>query len=139
MVKLNNENDKDNSLFTRVLDFLLKHKNELLSKDTNTKLPFSIGVDKYINTSTNGYYVDKTLLIKDVLDTNTSVFLFTRPRRFGKSLNMDMLKIFFEKTKKDTSIYFKDKKIWACGKKYQEHQGKYPVIYLTLKLIKLMY
>ena len=47
-----------------------------------------------------------------------------------------MLKIFFEKTKKDTSIYFKDKKIWACGKKYQEHQGKYPVIYLTFKDIK---
>ena len=136
MVKINNTNDKDKSLFTRVLDFLLKHKNELLSKDTNTKLPFSIGVDKYINASTNGYYVDKTLLIKDVLDTNTSVFLFTRPRRFGKSLNMDMLKIFFEKTKKDTSIYFKDKKIWACGKKYQEHQGKYPVIYLTFKDIK---
>ena len=113
MVKLNNENDKDNSLFKRILDFLLKPK-----KNTKTKLPFSIGVDKYINAATNGYYVDKTLLIKDVLDTNTSVFLFTRPRRFGKSLNMDMLKIFFEKTKKDTSIYFKDKKIWACGKKY---------------------
>ena len=115
---------------------MLNPKHKLLSKDTKAKLPFSIGVNKYINASTNGYYVDKTLLIKNVLDTNTSVFLFTRPRRFGKSLNMDMLKIFFEKTNKDTSIYFKDKKIWNCGKKYQEHQGKYPVIYLTFKDIK---
>jgi hypothetical protein len=49
---------------------------------------------------------------------------------------MDMLKVFFEKTNEDTSIYFKNKKIWACGKKYQEHQGKCPVIYLTFKDIK---
>ena len=119
MVKINNTNDKNKSLFKRVLDFLLNPKHKLLSKDTNTKLPFSIGIDKYINASTNGYYVDKTLLIKDVLDTNTSVFLFTRPRRFGKSLNMDMLRIFFEKTNKDTSIYFKDKKSGIAEKNFK--------------------
>jgi hypothetical protein len=49
---------------------------------------------------------------------------------------MDMLRVFFEKTDKDTSIYFKDKKIWACGSKYREYQGKYPVIFLTFKDIK---
>ena len=46
---------------------------------------------------------------------------------------MDMLKVFFEKTNEDTSVYFKDKKIWACGKEYQEHQGKYPVIFISFK------
>ena len=82
------------------------------------------------------YYVDKTLLIKELIDNKAKLTLFTRPRRFGKSLNMDMLKVFFEKTNEDTSIYFKNKKIWACGKKYQDHQGKCPVIYLTFKDIK---
>jgi len=64
------------------------------------------------------------------------VSLFTRPRRFGKTLNMDMLRTFFEKTDEDTSVYFKDKKIWSCGKKYREYQGKYPVIFVTFKDIK---
>lgn len=61
------------------------------------------------------------------------VILFTRPRRFGKTLALDMLKTFFEKTKEDTSIYFKDKQIWACGEKYQKMQGAFPVIYITFK------
>lgn len=64
------------------------------------------------------------------------VSLFTRPRRFGKTLNMDMLRVFFEKAEEDTSVYFRDKKIWACGKRYQEYQGKYPVIYVTFKDVK---
>ena len=62
--------------------------------------------------------------------------LFTRPRRFGKTLNMDMLRTFFEKSSEDTSAYFRDKKIWACGKPYREEQGKYPVIFLTFKDVK---
>ncbi|MCD8286458.1 MAG: ATP-binding protein [Clostridia bacterium] len=78
------------------------------------------------------YYVDKTLFIRDVIDNAWKVSLITRPRRFGKSLNMQMLKTFFEKTDEDTSKYFRDKKIWACGEKYQTEQGKYPVIYLNL-------
>ena len=61
------------------------------------------------------YYVDKTLLIRDFLDTKPMVSLFARPRRFGKTLNMDMLRVFFEKTAEDTSVYFKDKRIWQCG------------------------
>ncbi len=43
---------------------------------------------------------------------------------------------FFEKTDEDTSIYFRDKKIWECGKDYRNHQGKYPVIFLTFKDVK---
>ena len=64
------------------------------------------------------------------------VSLFTRPRRFGKTLNMDMLRVFFEKTPEDTSIYFKDKYIWQCGDYYIKHQGQYPVIFLSFKDVK---
>lgn len=100
------------------------------------KLPLPIGVSDYKIASSEYYYIDKTLMIKDFIDERPMVSLFTRPRRFGKTLNMDMLRTFFEKTDKDTSCYFKDKKIWQCGKKYQDYQGKYPVIFLTFKDIK---
>ena len=82
------------------------------------------------------YYVDKTLLIKDFLDQKPLVSLFTRPRRFGKTLNMDMLRVFFERTDTDTSRYFTDKAIWKCEEEYRSHQGKYPVIFLTFKDVK---
>ena len=85
---------------------------------------FHLGCEKY-------YYVDKTLLIKDFLDERPNVSLFTRPQGFGKSLTMDMLRVFFEKTGEDTSRYFTDKKIWACGEEYRKYQGKYPVIFLS--------
>ena len=55
---------------------------------------------------------------------------------FRKTLNMDMLRTYFEKSDKDTSVYFRDKKIWACGQKYRDYQGKYPVIFLTFKDVK---
>ena len=102
----------------------------------STRLPLPIGISDYRLAVTEYYYIDKTMLIKDFIDERPMVSLFTRPRRFGKTLNMDMLRTFFEKTDEDTSIYFKDKKIWACGKKYQEYQGKYPVIYLGFKDVK---
>ena len=57
----------------------------------------------------NYYYIDKTMMIKDF--ERPMVSLFTRPRRFGKTLNMDMFRTFFEKSDEDTSVYFKDKKI----------------------------
>lgn len=76
------------------------------------------------------------MMLKDFLDERPMVSLFTRPRRFGKTLNMDMLRTFFEKTDEDTSVYFRDKKIWSCGKKYRDYQGKYPVIFITFKDIK---
>ena len=75
-------------------------------------------------------------MIKEFIDERPMVSLFTRPRRFGKTLNMDMLRTFFEKTDKDTSVYFRDKKIWSCGKKYRDYQGKYPVIFITFKDVK---
>ena len=100
------------------------------------KLPLPIGISDYRLASSEYYYIDKTMMIKDFIDERPMVSLYTRPRRFGKTLNMDMLRTFFEKTDEDTSVYFKDKKIWACGKKYREYQGKYPVIFITFKDIK---
>ncbi len=99
-------------------------------------LPLPIGVSDYRLASSEYYYVDKTLMIKDFIDERPMVSLFTRPRRFGKTLNMDMVRVFFEKTDEDTSVYFKDKNIWACGEKYREYQGKYPVIFITFKDVK---
>jgi len=99
-------------------------------------LPLPIGISDYRLASSEYYYIDKTMMIKEFIDERPMVSLFTRPRRFGKTLNMDMLRTFFEKTNEDTSIYFKDKKIWSCGKKYRDYQGKYPVIFITFKDIK---
>jgi len=100
----------------------------------NKSLP--IGVSDFKLATTGYYYVDKTLMIRDFLDKKPMVSLFTRPRRFGKTLNMDMLRVFFEKTNEDTSVYFKDKQIWQCGDYYTKHQGQYPVIFLTFKDVK---
>lgn len=100
------------------------------------KKPLPIGVSDFKSVTTNYYYVDKTLLIRDFLNAIPMVSLFTRPRRFGKTLNMDMLRVFFEKTPEDTSIYFKDKYIWQCGDYYTKHQGQYPVIFLSFKDVK---
>lgn len=99
-------------------------------------LPLPIGISDYRLAASEYYYVDKTMLIKEFLDERPMVSLFTRPRRFGKTLNMDMIRTFFEKTDEDTSVYFRDKKIWTCGKKYQDYQGKYPVIFITFKDVK---
>lgn len=106
-------------------------------KETQKRLlPLPIGISDYRKASSEYYYIDKTLMIRDFLDEVPMVSLFTRPRRFGKTLNMDMLRTFFEKTGEDTSVYFVDKKIWKCGQKYQAHQGKYPVIFLSFKDVK---
>ena len=98
--------------------------------------PLPIGVSDYRDTCKSYYYVDKTLMIKEFLDERPKVSLFTRPRRFGKTLNMDMLRTFFEKTTEDTSVYFRDKKIWSCGESYLAHHRKYPVIFLSFKDVK---
>ena len=100
------------------------------------KRPLPIGVSDYCRASTSYYYIDKTLMIRDLLDEQPAISLFTRPRRFGKTLNMDMLRVFFENTEEDTSVYFRDKAIWRCGERYRQHQGKYPVIFFTFKDIK---
>lgn len=105
-------------------------------KTSTEKKALPIGISDYVRAQSEYYYVDKTLLIKEFLDKRPLVSLFTRPRRFGKTLNMDMLRVFFEISKEDTSVYFKDKAIWQCGKGYTKHQGQYPVIFLTFKDVK---
>ena len=79
------------------------------------------------------YYIDKTMYIKDVIDNEASVLLVTRPRRFGKTLNMSMLKYYFDCTKKDSKELFKGLKIMEQEEKYTSKLGYYPCIYLTLK------
>jgi len=81
------------------------------------------------------YYIDKTLLIDEILMAKTKVTLFTRPRRFGKTLNMSMLKYFFDvENKKDNRKLFEGLKI--SDSKYMSEQGKYPVIFISLKDLK---
>jgi len=99
--------------------------------------PLPIGIDNFEMLITRGYYfVDKTLLIKDLLDNKAAVNLFTRPRRFGKTLNMSILQYFFENSEKDNSYLFEDLNIIKAGEKYTSHMGKYPVINLSLKSAK---
>lgn len=105
-----------------------------VSREGMKSLP--IGISDYVRAQADYYYVDKTLLIKEFLDRKPLVSLFTRPRRFGKTLNMDMLRVFFEISEEDTSKYFVDKAIWRCGMEYRNHQGKYPVVFLTFKDVK---
>ena len=107
-----------------------------MNKTGIKKKSLPVGVSDFKMATAEYYYVDKTLLIRDFLDSRPMVSLFTRPRRFGKTLNMDMLRVFFEKTEEDTSEYFRDKKIWQCGKEYTDYQGKYPVIFLSFKDVK---
>ena len=106
------------------------------AKSRPKHLPLPVGVSDYRLASTEYYYIDKTMMLKDFIYERPMVTLFTRPRRFGKTLNMDMLRTFFEKTNEDTSKYFKDKKIWEQGEYYRSFQGKYPVIFITLKDVK---
>lgn len=105
-------------------------------KERTPRRPLPIGVSNYCLASSEYYYIDKTMMLKDFIDERPMVTLFTRPRRFGKTLNMDMMRTFFEKSDRDTSVYFRDKKIWSCGQKYRDYQGKYPVIFLTFKDVK---
>ena len=72
-------------------------------------------------------------MIKNIIDDHSKVFLFTRPRRFGKTLMMDMVRTFFEKSDVNTDSYFENKKIWQAGQQYREYQGKYPVIFFSFK------
>lgn len=110
-----------------------KYAKKVVSEGTKS-LP--IGISDYVRAQADYYYVDKTLLIKEFLDKKPLVSLFTRPRRFGKTLNMDMLRVFFEISDEDTSKYFEDKAIWQCGEEYRKHQGKYQVVFLTFKDVK---
>ena len=106
------------------------------------KKPLPIGVDNFSDIIKTGYYyVDKTMFIKELLDLKGKVNLFTRPRRFGKTLNLSMLRYFFEDTG-DTEknarnkALFQGLKIMEAGETYTDQMGMYPVINLTLKSAK---
>ena len=84
----------------------------------------------------NYYYIDKTMYIKDMIDNSSKVVLVTRPRRFGKTLNMSMLKYYFDCRQKDNRELFNGLKIMEQEEKYTSKLGAYPVIYMTLKDVK---
>jgi len=109
------------------------------------KLP--VGVSDFRDMVTGGYYyVDKTLFIKEVLDKGDKILLVPRPRRFGKTLNLSMLKYFYDccpagkeigtDTANSYKKLFHSLAITGAGQKYTDHMGKYPVIFLTFKNIK---
>lgn len=104
--------------------------------------PLPIGVDDFEKLIANGYYyVDKTLLIKELLDKKGEVNLFTRPRRFGKTLGLSMIRCFFENTGSDAGNaagrnLFEGLGIVTAGEQYTKEMGKYPVISLSLKSAK---
>lgn len=107
------------------------------------KQPIAIGVENYKRIiDKNAYFVDKTMMIKELVDQASSVNLFTRPRRFGKTLTLSMIRTFFEDErtyegeKIDNSRYFEGKKIMDAGERYTDEQGQYPVIQLSLKSAK---
>lgn len=96
-----------------------------------------IGIDNYKKLIDRGcLFIDKSLFIKEIIDDAAEVKLITRPRRFGKTLNLSMLRYFFEKTEEDNSRLFKDLNIWKQGEFYTKEQGQYPVINLTFKDVK---
>lgn len=99
------------------------------------KLP--IGISDFKDLREDGCdLIDKSLLIKDVLDEGANIILFTRPRRFGKTLNMSMLYYYFASNAVDNQAYFHDLQIWQQGEKYQVLQGQSPVIFFTFKSVK---
>ena len=84
----------------------------------------------------DNYYIDKTMYIKDIIDNESRVILVTRPRRFGKTLNMSMLKYYFDCRQKDNEELFKGLKIMKQDETYTSKLGAYPVIYVTLKDVR---
>ena len=96
--------------------------------------PLPVGVENFEKLINWGcYYVDKTLFIKELIDKKGEINLFTRPRRFGKTLTLSMVQHFFEKCEKDRSGLFDGLKIMTAGDRYTSEMGKYPVINITLK------
>ena len=89
---------------------------------------FKVGTDDFkLLRDAGGYFVDKSLLIKEVIE-GSQALLLPRPRRFGKTLNLSMLRYFFEKTPEDHTYLFHDLTI-ASMPEVMHHQGKYPVIF----------
>ena len=98
--------------------------------------PLPIGIEDFKEVIDSGYYfVDKTLMIKDLIMSRAKVGLFTRPRRFGKTLNMSMIQRFFEKTDESNAYLFDGLKISEYPE-CMKYQGQYPVISVSLKSMK---
>lgn len=98
--------------------------------------PLPIGISDFKKLIDGGYaYVDKTLLVQELIEKGNEVALIPRPRRFGKTLNLSMLRYFFEKTEKDTSYLFRGLNIWR-NETCQAMQGQFPVVFITFKDIK---
>lgn len=107
-----------------------------LGKIRLMKKPLPIGISDFKKVIESGYvYVDKTLLIEELMEQGSEVVLIPRPRRFGKTLNLSMLQYFFEKSDKDASFLFKDLAIWK-NEKFRHLQGQFPVIFITFKDLK---
>ena len=107
------------------------------------KKKISIGVEDFKELiDKDGYFVDKTLMIEKLIESNAMVTLFTRPRRFGKTLNQFMIRRFFEDEiteegeEVDNGYLFDGLKITECGEEILSHQQQYPVIFMTLKSAK---
>ncbi|NJK31945.1 MAG: AAA family ATPase [Deltaproteobacteria bacterium] len=100
--------------------------------------PYPVGVSDFRTLRDDGYeYVDKSELLVELLGrTRAQVILFPRPRRFGKTLNLSMLRYFFERSDEDLSYLFEDLNIWSAGEEYRAHFQRYPVIYMSFREVK---
>jgi len=99
--------------------------------------PLPIGIDDFKKLIEGNYYfVDKSLFIKEIIDAAAEVILLLRPRRFGKTINLSMLRYFFESSSENTADLFQDLAIAAEDPTYLAQQAQYPVIHLTFKEIK---
>ena len=107
-------------------------------EEMRDKKPLPIGIDDFKTIiEEDYYYVDKTKMIESLLDDSAGVTLFTRPRRFGKTLNMSMLNYFFNLKKKEENRKLFEN-LYISKSKYMSQQGEYPVIYLSFKDIKAL-
>ncbi len=109
---------------------------DLSNKELRSPKELPIGIDDYKELiDKKCIYIDKTLLIKEFSEARSKVTLITRPRRFGKSVTLSMLRYFFEKTDQSTAYLFENCKIWQY-EEFQKLQGTYPVILISFKDIK---
>ena len=115
-------------------------------RNTEKRKKISIGVEDFKTLiDWNGYFVDKTLMIRDLIENHAMVTLFTRPRRFGKTLNQFMIRRFFEDEitekgeKVDNGYLFDGLAITRCGEEIMQHQQRYPVIFMSLEVGKAGY
>jgi len=99
--------------------------------------PIPIGIDDFRTLREQRLeYVDKSHLVREVIDQGSQVLQLSRPRRFGKTLNLSMLRYFLEKRGEDHSDLFADLSIWQAGDAYRAHFQRYPVVFLTFKDVK---